>query len=634
MIYLTPHLCQNNLTRVRNLQDVSLMTPPAFIQKRSQPREDGTYSTLYLYYWLYTYIRPYLLRAIVALFISIPIGSLDAAIAYSIKPLMDKNEIAHAHGYIPFVIVGFTVCQGILNWFWIYLNGWLGYRLVNNIRTDLFKKLQTMDVQFFDQNGTGFVIQRFSNDAATLQTGLLENSKGLLTRSVSAVALSCVLLYTSWKLAIVAIGILLLIVYPTTRLRKIIRVVSHQINNLSSEMLTFYNETTMGIRVVYSYNLASIRLKEFNDYQRDLLNKYMKFIKLQGWLTPSTHIIASIGIAVIIWFGFQEMASGSLTAGAFASFIIALILLFNPIKNLGGMVMRNQTYMMAVGRLIDIFKIQPTIQDKENAIVLNGVNQGISFENVCFSYTPDRPVLHHINLTFKKGETVALVGNSGGGKTTVANLIPRFYDVQEGAIKIDGVDLRDLSLDSLRQHIGLVTQENFLFNGSIRDNLLYGKPNASETEINDALEKAFLSDFVANQPDGLDTLIGERGVLLSGGQKQRLAIARALLKDAPIVILDEATSALDNQSEAIVQKAIEALMRNRTVIVIAHRLSTIRNADRIVVLSEGRITEEGTHNQLISQGGTYAMLYNTQFKDLSLTSPESTTESKETTVAV
>ncbi len=336
-----------------------------------------------------------------------------------------------------------------------------------------------------------------------------------------------------------------------------------------------------------------------------------------AWLTPMMHITTSLGVAAAIGYGSHLIISGELTTGAFVSFITALLLLYNPMKHIGNQFNKVTFSFMAVERCFSLLERTPPIRDKENAVELKEVKDTIEFRNVDFSYKKGVPVLKKINLNVKVGQSIALVGNSGGGKSTIVNLIPRFYDVttRKGGIFIDGIDIRDMTLESLRDKMAVVFQDNFLFDGTVRDNVKIGKPDATDEEIMAALDMAFLTDFIKSQKDGLDTRIGERGVLLSGGQKQRVAIARAFIKNAPIIILDEATSALDNKSEVVVQKAIENLMKDRTVFVIAHRLSTVRNADRIVVVNEGEIVETGTHDELMTiESGVYRALYNTQFQ--------------------
>jgi subfamily B ATP-binding cassette protein MsbA len=599
--------------------------------KQMEPNPDGSYTVTYLYTRLFYFIKPYLFRAILATFITIPIGMLDGAIAWSLKPYIDAMQVEKtvaSVSYVPFVIVGFTLLQGLLNYSSIYLNGWLGCRIMCDLQRDLFKKLQTLDISRFDTMTSGDVIQAYFQDPQAINTNILANTKSMLTRLFSSLGLMGVLIHTSWKLSIIAISVLLLVLYPSTRIRKIIKYLARQTVEATGNVLSFYTETVGGIRVIYGYNLLPVREKKFATFQRNLFISTIRGVKAQGWLTPSMHIIASIGIALIIWQGSTMVVTKELTTGSFVSFIAAMLMLYNPIKNLGGSIMTAQISMLAAGRIFNRLDQMPTIQEKPDALVLDTIHEGVRLENVNFHYANGRPVLFNINLTLSKGETVALVGASGSGKTTIASLIPRFYDVvapindefsegqetSSGAIKIDGIDIRDYTMESLRHHIAIVMQDNFLFDGTIRDNLLMGNPQATAEQLWDALDKAYLKLFVETLDKGINTPIGERGIMLSGGQRQRLAIARAILKDAPIVILDEATSALDSKSEAIVQKAMDSLMQERTVLVIAHRLSTIRNADRILAMDEGRIVEEGNHASLMAKDGLYANLYRTQFQ--------------------
>lgn len=581
--------------------------------------EDGTYNTGYLYRSLYHYFRPYAGRAILATLISIPIGGLDGAIAYALKPYVDTMQIKtsiQSVSYVPFIIVGFTLVQGLLNYLSIYLNGWLGGRIMCDLRRDLFEKLQSLDVRYFDNTPSGTVIQAYFQDPQSVNTNILNNTKQMLTRFSSAIFLMGVLIATSWKLSIIAIAMLGLILFPSTRIRKIIKDLSRRSTAVTGNMLSFYTETVGGIRVVYGFNLPKTRIAKFNAYQREMFNTMIKYTQAQGWLTPSMHIIASVGIAIIIWQGSLMVVKDELTTGGFVSFIAAMLMLYNPMKNLGGSILTAQMSLLAVNRICTTLDQIPTIADRPNAQTLESIKTGITFENVSFGYngtSSETRVLQDINLFFQKGTTVALVGQSGGGKSTIASLIPRFYEATEGTIKIDGVDIRDYTLESLRAHVAIVTQDNFLFDGSIRENLLMGDPHATDDQLWGALERAYLKEFIESLPDQLETMVGERGVMLSGGQRQRMAIARAILKDSPVVILDEATSALDSQAEIIVQKAMEALMTDRTVLVIAHRLSTIRNADRIVVLEQGRVMEEGSHVDLLKADGVYARLYHTQY---------------------
>lgn len=373
-------------------------------------------------------------------------------------------------------------------------------------------------------------------------------------------------------------------------------------------------ESYAGIKTIASYNLDRIQESKFEKILNSLFSFKMKLIQRTSWLSPMMHVIVSVGIGIAIGYGSHLILTDQITSGNFVSFITALIMLYTPIKNLGNNFNAVQFSFLAIERVFDILDSQPKIKDKNNAFELKNINS-IEFKNVNFEYIKDRPVLKNINLNVNSGETIALVGNSGGGKSTIVSLIPRFYDINSGSIRIDGMDIRDLTLRSLRQNIAIVFQDNFLFSGTIRDNIMLGNENASEEDVDKAVKMAYLDDFVSGLTNGLDTQIGERGILLSGGQKQRVAIARAFLKNAPIVILDEATSALDNKAEAIVQKAIENLMQDKTVFVIAHRLSTIQNADKIVVINEGEIVEIGSHEELLKiENGAYRLLYEMQFK--------------------
>jgi ATP-binding cassette, subfamily B, bacterial MsbA len=591
---------------------------PRFLMKHSveTPIAGSTLTSRQVYQRILEYFRPYWKRSITALLLTLPIGALDAAVAFSLKPYVDAmlvQKSVQTISIVPFVVVVFTFFQGVLNYFSIYLNGWLGNKVMSDIRHDLFKKLQTLDVAFFDTTPSGTIIQRFFQDPLSINSNILTNTKQMLTRIFSSLSLMILLISISWKLSIVAIGILLLVLYPSTQIRKVIKRLAHQNMQTSSELLSFYNESITGIRVTYGFNLPKLRLRLFDTIQKDLFRNAIKSTQAQGWLAPSMHTISAVGIALIIWQGSLMVVKGEFSPGSFVSFLASMILLYNPIKNLGGSIMNAQIALLSAARVFELMDYTPTITDSPDAITLTEIKDGISFQNVCFHYTPEKPVLKNVSMTFEKGKTVAIVGSSGSGKSTIASLIPRFYDVVSGSIQIDGVDIRHLSLDSLRKHIAMVMQDTFLFDGSIRDNLLFGNPDATDAMIDKALEQSYLTEFLATLPEGMDTRIGERGVMLSGGQRQRLAIARAMIKNAAIVILDEATSALDNKSEAVVQKAMEALMENRTVIVIAHRLSTIRKADRIVVLEEGHVMESGTHEELMNNKASYSHLYHAQF---------------------
>ena len=402
---------------------------------------------------------------------------------------------------------------------------------------------------------------------------------------------------------------------PFALIRKRIKEASNRSMVIGGNITTNINETYNGNKVMAAYGLQDKMYDYFEKQTWDGYNVGMSLYKRSGWMSPMMYLIASFGIAIVLGFGTYLINSGQMTAGSFASFVTSLLLLYKPVKTLGNTLTGIQGIFVAMGRVFELFDLKPEIVDSPNARELQGLNSSIKFEDVNFEYIPNQPVLKNLNLTVAKNETLAIVGNSGGGKSTLVNLIPRFYDIKSGHIKIDDVDIREYTIDSLRQNISMVFQDNFLYSGTIRENIMMGNFNATEEDLQKAIYSAHLQEMIKELPQGLETMLGERGLTLSGGQRQRVAIARAMLRNAPIVILDEATSALDNESEAIVQKAMDNLMKDRTVFIIAHRLSTIKNADRIAVINEGELVELGTHDELMNiKNGQYKALYEMQFK--------------------
>ncbi len=585
--------------------------------KKLKEKIDSLY-VIQNYRKIFPYIKPYWWRALLSVLITIPIGSMDAVIAWSLKPYMDVVMVeknTNATNYIPILIIIFSCLQSLLNYAATYLNTWVGRKIANDVKMDLFDRLMANEATFFDTTTSGQVMISYNTDVDVACNGLLSNLKLFTTRVFSSVSLIFVLFYNSWQLALIAVVILFGALYPLTTVRRRIKSVMDKTIFSGAAVMSHYNETYNGNRIIASYNLYKYQSARFRETLRSVFKLGIKMIQRTGMMSPLMHFIVSLGIAAVIWTGSYLIVHQQISAGNFVSFITALIMLYNPIKSIGNNYNNVQMALMAMERVFGNLGRVPLIRDTPQARELTTVGDCIEYRDVCFGYKPGHPVLKHVNLKIAVGQTVAFVGNSGGGKTTLVNLLPRFYDVNSGQVTIDDIDIRCFSLDSLRDKIAVVFQDNFLFDGTIRDNILLGKENATQQELDAAVRDACLEEFVGGLDLGLDTRIGERGVLLSGGQKQRIAIARAFLKNAPIVILDEATSALDNKSEAVVQKAIDNLMKDRTVFIVAHRLSTVRNADRIVVVNYGTIVESGTHQELLEkENGVYASLYKSQLR--------------------
>ena len=567
---------------------------------------------------MWPYVRPVWFRALCSMLICIPIGSLDAVIALALKPYMDLvmvEKSLNSPWYIPLGIVAFTTLQGLLKYLSAYLSTWVGMKITNGLKFELFKKLLTMPTAYYDKMKSGDIVFTYNNQAESACNGLLNNLSVFIQRIFSSVSLVCVLFYNSWQLALIATIILVCAFIPVAKIQKKIKSVMEKSVIADSAIITEYNETHAGNKTITSYNLAERETKKFQHILKNIFNLRIKMVQKTQWLSPMMHVIVSIGIALSIGYGSHLILTGQITSGNFVSFITALILLYTPVKNIGNNLNAVQLAFFAVEKIFEVLDQVPSIRDSENAVDMEGDINDIEFCNVNFGYIKNHPVLKNINLTVHKGQTIALVGNSGGGKTTIVNLLPRFYDITEGCIKINDIPIKNYTLSSLRSHIAVVFQDNFLFSGTIRENIMLGRPEAKEEELQQAIKMAYLDDFIKTLDKGLDTEIGERGIRLSGGQKQRVAIARAFLKNAPIIVLDEATSALDNKAEAIVQKAIDNLMQDKTVFVIAHRLSTIQNADVITVINQGEIVEKGSHEELLQiENGAYKTLYEMQFK--------------------
>ena len=576
----------------------------------------------YLLERVFPFIKPFLGRTLINFAISFPVGMLDAVTAFAIQPYLDKVINAPASPErdlyaiaIPFAIIAFALLQGVIKYLNVYLTSWTMTKITNYLRVKVYEKLLSLNTRFYDINSSGMILSRFFSDPSSSASMILDQLKTILTTGVGSIALVCVLLYNSWKLALVGIVVMSAAILPATFLRKRILKTSNASIVVSGDMSTNYFETCGGNKTITAYNLAKRQYTTFYTQIEELFHLQMSLTKRVALASPAMFFIASIGFAIVLWYGNHLILTGQMSIGKFASFLAALILLYKPMKNLGDTLTAIQQFFVSLCRVFELFDLVPEIQESPNAVDIKGINNSVEFENVNFEYVKNIPVIKNLSLSVKKGETLAIVGNSGGGKTTLVNLLPRFYDVKSGSIKIDGTDIRDFKLESLRNIMAIVFQDNFIFMGTIRENILMGNPNATEEELQQVVKYAHLDEFIETLPDGLDTVVGERGTSLSGGQRQRVAIARAMIKKTDIVILDEATSALDNESEAIVQSALDNLMKDKTVFVIAHRLSTIQNADRIAVINEGELVELGTHDELMSiENGEYKHLYDMQFR--------------------
>jgi ATP-binding cassette, subfamily B, bacterial MsbA len=507
--------------------------------------------------------------------------------------------------------------KGICDYAGNYLVNYVGFSAITDLRQDVFDHVLHQDANFFEANSTARVMSSIMNDLEKIQVACSQLLADLMRQSFTALALGAVVLQRDWKLALVSLTVLPFVLIPTARLGRRLRGTTRRAQDDAGELNQVLQETLGGHQVVKSFGAEEAESNRFRDRAGRLRRSNLRYVAQQAIASPLIEFFGAVTIVGLLTYARLQIKTGTMTTGEFTSFVIALLMLYEPVKRLTGIHNFFQQALGASQKVFEYLDRNQQIQDKAGASRLARFEKSIRFENVSFHYpsAPNRQVLDAIDLEVKAGEVVALVGPSGAGKTTLANLVPRFYDVIEGALRIDGRDVRDLRLASLREKISIVAQDTFLFNDTAAANIGYGLPNATPEQIRKAAQDALAEEFIERMPHGYDTVIGERGHKLSGGQRQRLAIARALLKNAPILILDEATSHLDTESEMLVQGALQNLMAHRTVIVIAHRLSTVRRADKIVVLDRGRIVETGAHDQLVAQGGLYQRLYELQFQE-------------------
>ena len=561
--------------------------------------------------------KPHLPKFILAMLCMLVVGGLTSVLAFLVKPVLDDifmKKNAAMLKWIPIAVVAIYMLKGLCSYVQTILMNFIGQRVVADIRNRLYQVIQTQSMSFFTKNQTGILMSRITNDVNSMQGAVSEAVTSLLKDSFTLICLMFVIFYRDWQLALVAMVIFPVTIYPIATFGRKIRKLATRTQVTMGSLTTLLQETISGARIVKAFGREDYESSRFSRENENLLKLTLKSVTISAVSSPFMEFLGGVGIAAIIFYGGYQVIQGVSTPGTFFSFLAALILLYEPIKRLTNVNNTIQQGIAGAQRVFSIIDAVPEIRNKPEAIPLPAISKAIDIRNVTFRYE-DTPVLKQINLTVRAGEAVAFVGMSGGGKTTLVNLIPRFYDVSEGQILIDGRDIRDVTMESLRAQIGIVTQQTILFNDSVRNNIIYGDIEKTETDVIRAAKAANAHHFIMNLPDGYDTVIGEQGTKLSGGERQRISIARALLKDAPILVLDEATSSLDTEAEIEVQEALENLMKGRTTLVIAHRLSTIRNADRIVVLVNGEIVEEGTHEALLDKKGEYFRLYQMQFKN-------------------
>lgn len=567
-----------------------------------------------LYKRLLAYTRPYVSKIVISLICSLIVGAASGLSALIVKDVVDEifmNKDDVMLLYIPFVVLGLISLKGLASFGQVYSIEYVGQRVILHIRDEIFRHIQTLSLNFFSRTQTGTLVSRITNDVNLLQTAAATIIAEAIRQGVTAIALLIVVFYRHWKLALIALIALPAAVAVIAYFGRKMRKNSHTLQRKMADINNLLYEKISGIRIVKAFSAEQIEINRFSGVVSDYLTSALYAVRIRAINSSLSDVLAGIGVAGVIWYGGYEVINGITTPGTFFSFITALLMLYEPLRRLSRFNIKIQQALAATERVFDVLDTRPDVIESADAVELLPIKDCIVYKNVCFTYG-DETVLHDISFTAEVGEIVAFVGLSGAGKTTLLSLLPRFYDPYAGSILVDGIDIKDVTFKSLRQQIGIVTQEVILFNDTVTTNIAYGADQYSHEEIVHAAKVANAHEFIERLPEGYHTIIGERGTRLSGGQRQRIAIARAILKNPPIIILDEATSSLDSESERLVQEAIANLMKDRTTLVIAHRLSTIQKADKIIVLDNGKISESGTHRELLAKEGIYAKLYDMQ----------------------
>ena len=571
-----------------------------------------------LYLRILSYIKPYMHRLIFAMFCTIMAAAGNLYIPWIIKDMIDE-VLADKNGtmlnWIAASIIAIFVVRGLFWYGQNYLMSYVGQSVIIDIRAAVFKKLQRLSVSFYDKNKTGTIMSYVTNDVNALQSAMVENTIEMITEGFILIGSVVAMIYLDWRLTLFTVCTFPVVLWFMEFFGKKIRKTGGRIQECTADITSVLQESVASARVIKSFVREDYEVDRFDVENKANFRANMKNAQLMATLTPVVELVAAIGVTMIIWYGGNNVINGTITAGSLVAFLTYFVNISNPIKRLTRVIGNIQKALAAAQRVFMIIDMPEEIAESRDAKQLPEVSGKVEFQNVSFAYDDKGNVITDLSFSVKPGEVIAIVGPSGAGKSTIANLLPRFYDVNKGDIKIDGHSVREVTLDSLREQVGIVPQETMLFNGSVYNNILYGRLDATKEEIEAAAKAANAHDFIMQLTDGYETKLGDRGVNLSGGQRQRIAIARAILKNPRILILDEATSALDTESERVVQEALDRLMVGRTSFVIAHRLSTVKNADKILVLEKGNLVESGTHDELLALDGLYAHLYKIQYRN-------------------
>lgn len=571
-----------------------------------------------LYLRILSYIKPYMHRLLFAMVCTIMAAAGNLYIPWIIKDMIDEvlsDKNGTMLNWIAASIIAIFIVRGLFWYGQNYLMSYVGQSVIIDIRAAVFKKLQRLSVSFYDKNKTGTIMSYVTNDVNALQSAMVENTIEMITEGFILIGSVVAMIYLDWRLTLFTVCTFPVVLWFMEFFGKKIRKTGGRIQECTADITSVLQESVASARVIKSFVREDYEVDRFDVENKANFRANMKNAQLMATLTPVVELVAAIGVTMIIWYGGNNVINGTITAGSLVAFLTYAVNISNPIKRLTRVIGNIQKALAAAQRVFMIIDMPEEIAESRDAKQLPEVSGKVEFQNVSFAYNDKGNVITDLSFSVKPGEVIAIVGPSGAGKSTIANLLPRFYDVNKGDIKIDGHSVREVTLDSLREQVGIVPQETMLFNGSVYNNILYGRLDATKEEIEAAAKAANAHDFIMQLTDGYETKLGDRGVNLSGGQRQRIAIARAILKNPRILILDEATSALDTESERVVQEALDRLMVGRTSFVIAHRLSTVKNADKILVLEKGNLVESGTHDELLALDGLYAHLYKIQYRN-------------------